>query len=307
MSHRTLVVRAATIQVGCGAVLMSRWADRPETGSRIGHWPVTAVSASLNAMALITPHRRAPRLGMLVGGSVYGAVLTAAGLGLAHLALASPLTSLLSANQLSGAGQMPIALVIRSLSLIAGGALLLAGTNRLAVTLARLKTRDRQRGPGAQALASMSDEVVVVAEVVPNEGRAIPELAIGPFGAAVIHALPSSREVRLVGASWESRTPNGWLPMENPIELAMRDAERVRRWFSIVDLDFVVRVYAALVVADQSLPRSATCAVLTPDQMPTWIAALPPQRRLTAARRARLRALAAPAPTPTSRSGSGDW
>jgi hypothetical protein len=244
---------------------------------------------------------------MLVGGSVYGAMLAAAGLGMAYLALATPLPSLLPANQLSGAGQMPIAIGIWSLSLIAGGALLLAGTNRLAVTLARLKTRDRQRGPGAQALASITDEVVVMAEVVPNEGRAIPELAIGPFGAAVIHALPSSREIRLVGASWESRTRAGWLPMENPLELAMRDAERVRRWFSIADLDFVVRVYAALVVTDQSFPRSATCAVVTHDQLPAWIAALPRQRSLTAARRARLGALAEPASTPVPRASAVDW
>jgi hypothetical protein len=244
---------------------------------------------------------------MLVGNSVYGALLTAAGLGIAYLTLAAPITSLLPANQLSGARQMPIVLGIWSLSLIAGGALLVAGTNRLAVTLASLKTRDRQGRPAAQALASMADEVVVVAEVVPHEGRAIPELAIGPFGAAVIHALPRSGEVRLVGASWESRTRAGWLPMESPLELAMRDAERVRRWFSTADLDFVVRVYAALVVTDQSFPRSATCAVVTLDELPAWIAALPPQRSLTAARRARLCALAAPPSTPTPRSAAGGW
>lgn len=307
MSHRTTVVRAATIGVGSGGVWMGRWADRREKVSRIGHWPVTIARAWLTAMVLITPHRRAPRVGMLVVGSVYGALLTAAGLGIAYLALATPLTSVLSANQPSGAGRPLIALGIWSLSLIAGGALLLAGTNRLAVTLARLKTRHGQRGPGAQALASMADEVVVVAEVVPNEGRAIPELAIGPFGAAVIHALPSAREVRRVGASWESRTRAGWLPMENPLELAMRDAERVRRWFSMADLDFVVRVYAALIVTDQSIPRSAACAVVTPDQLPAWTAALPRQRSLTAARRLRLRALAAPSSTPTSRSTAGGW
>ena len=237
---------------------------------------------------------------MLVGGSVYGASLAAAGLGMAYLALATPLTSVLSANQLSAAGHLPIALGVWALSLVAGGALLLAGTNRLALTLARLKTRERRRGPGAEALASMADEVVVVAEVVPNEGRAIPELALGPFGAAVIHALPRSRDIRLVGASWESCTSAGWLPTENPLELAVRDAERVRRWFSMADLDFVVRVHAALVVSDQSLPRSSSCAVLTPDELPAWIAALPRQRSLTATRRDRLRLLASPSPTSRS-------
>ncbi len=286
-------------------VWVGRWADRRGTVSRIGHWPVTIGRASLAAMALITPHRRAPRLGMLVGDSIYGSLLTAAGLGMAYLVLTTPLTSVLSANQLSGAGRTPIALGIWSLSLIAGGALVFAGTNRLAVTLARLKVRGGIRGPGAEALASMADEVVVVADVVLNEGRAIPELAIGPFGAAVIHALPSSRDVRQVGASWELRTHDGWVPMENPLDLTMRDAERVRRWVSMADLDFVVRVYAALVVTDQSLPRAAACAVVTPDQLPAWIAVLPPQRSLTAARRLRLRALATPSSTPTTPTAGG--
>lgn len=290
MSHGPNVVRPATGKVGSGVVLVGQWADWRPMGSRIGHWPAAFGQASLSAMALLTPHRRAPRLGMLVGGSVYGALLTAAGLGMAYLVLATP-----------------IALGIWSLSLIAGGALLLAGTNRLAVTLARLRAGDGKRGPGAQALASMADEVAVLAEVVPNEGRAIPELAIGPFGAAVIHALPSSQDVRQVGASWELRTHDGWVPMENPLDLAMRDAERVRRWFSMADLDFVVRVYAALIVTDQSFPRAATCAVVTPDRLPAWIAALPRQRSLTAARRLRLRALAATPPTPTDRSTAGGW
>ena len=258
-------------------------------------------------MALITPHRRAPRLGTLVGSSVYGALLTAAGLGIAYLVLATPLVVELSSNHLAGAAHTPIALGIWWLSLIAGGALLLAGTNRLAVTLYGLKTRDGQRGPGARALGSMADEVAVVADVVPNEGQAIPELAIGPFGAAVIHALPSSRDVRQAGQSWELRTHAGWVPMENPLEQAMRDAERVRRWISMADLDFVVRVYAALVVTDQSIPRSATCAVVSPDQLPFWIAALPRQRSLTAARRLRLGALAASPSTPLARSTAGSW
>lgn len=261
----------------------------------------------VSAMALITPHRRAPRLGTLVGSSVYGALLAAAGLGIAYLVLATPLVLELSSNHLAGASHTPIALGIWWLSLIAGGALLLAGTNRLAVTLYGLKTRDGQRGPGARALGSMADEVAVVADVVPNEGQAIPELAIGPFGAAVIHALPSSRDVRQAGQSWELRTHAGWVPMENPLELAMRDAERVRRWISMADLDFVVRVYAALVVTDQSIPRSATCAVVSPDQLPFWIAALPRQRSLTAARRLRLGALAALPSTPLARSTAGGW
>jgi hypothetical protein len=229
---------------------------------------------------------------MLVGGSVYGALLTAAGLGIAYLVLATPLTEAVSAHRLVGAGRVPIGPGIAAISMIAGMALLLAGTNQLAVTLARLKRGDPGRGPGLRALAKLADEVVVVADVVPIDGRSVPEIAIGPFGAAVIHALPASPETRPVGTGWEMRTRAGWAPMENPLDLAVRDAERVRRWLAMADLDFVVRVYAAVVVANQAVPRSTTCAVLSADQLPAWISALPPQRTLTATRRIRLQALA---------------
>jgi hypothetical protein len=244
---------------------------------------------------------------MLVSGSVYGALLTAAGLGIAYLALETPLVSVLSTDRLTGAGRTQIGLGILSLSLIAGGALLLAGTNRLAMTLAHLRAGAGSAGPGAQALASMADSVVVVPDVVPHEGRAIPELAIGAFGAAVLHLLPAGRQYRQVGTAWEYRTRDGWMPMENPLEAANRDAERVRRWFTIADLDFVVRVYAAVIVSDGSIPRSVTCAVVMPDQLPGWIAALPAQRSLTPARRLRLRSLATRQGTPTGDSDARGW
>jgi hypothetical protein len=174
------------------------------------------------------------------------------------------------------------------------------------MTLARLKEGDRRIGPAARALSALTDEVVVVANVVPSEGRAIPEIVIGPFGAAVIHALPT-REIRQVGVSWEHRTRDGWMPMDNPLEAANRDAERIRRWFSIEDLDFVVRVYAAVIVSRGSIPRSATCAVVTPEQMPAWIGALPRQRSLTAARRIRLRTLATSPAASATESDSRGW
>ncbi len=258
-------------------------------------------------MALITPHRRAPRLGVLVSGTVFGALLTAAGLGIAYLALATPLVSVLSSDRLTGTGRPPIGLGVLSLSLIAGGALLLAGANRLATTLGQLKAGKGTLGPGARALASMADEVAVVGDVVPSDGRAIPELAIGPFGVAVLHALPATRQIRQVGPSWEYLTRDGWMPMDNPLDQANRDAERVRRWYTIADLDFVVRVYAAVIVADGSIPRSATCAVVTAEQLPAWIGALPSQRSLTLARRLRLRSLASTPATSAAGSDPRVW
>ena len=66
---------------------------------------------------------------------------------------------------------------------------------------------------------------------------------------------------------------------------AARDAERVRRWLGHDDADFVVKVYAAVVGPAPTVDRTAGCAVLTPDQLGSWIAALPAQRSLTTGRR----------------------
>lgn len=258
-------------------------------------------------MAIMTPHRRAPRLGALVGSSLFGALLAAAGLGIAYLVLATPFISLLSSDGLAGTGRAPIGLGIWSLSLVAGGAILLAGTSRIVMTLGRLRNGHGRSGPAARALASMTDEITVVADVVPYEGRAIPEVVIGPFGAAVIHTLPAARAYRQIGTAWERRTRDGWMPMDNPLDLANRDADRVRRWFSIADLEFVVRVYAAVIVSDVSIPRSSTCAVVTTGQLPEWIGTLPRQRSLTASRRLRLSALATSPATSTAETELGGW
>jgi hypothetical protein len=75
------------------------------------------------------------------------------------------------------------------------------------------------------------------------------------------------------------------------LDAAMRDADRVRRWLAAAELEFVVRVYAALVVDDRLLARSPTCAVITTQQVQPWVASLPVQRTLTAGRRGRLLAL----------------
>jgi hypothetical protein len=131
-------------------------------------------------------------------------------------------------------------------------------------------------------------DVIVAVGVVPVDGRPIPELVVGPFGVAVVHPMPPSDRVRRVGDSWEIRTKEGWAPTEHPRDRAVRDADRVRHWLTNGDLEFVVRVYAAIVAPDTSLPRSPSCAVITAEQIPAWLQALPAQRGLTPGRRNRL-------------------
>ena len=247
-------------------------------------------------MHLISQPRPDRHIAQLVSGTLVGAALAAVGLTFAFLVVATPFVSTLVPAGRSGS-QVTIAMLVWALSLIAGGALLVAGTNRLAATLASVRSRASNLSPVVRAMGQLSPEVVVATGIVPHDGRPIPELVIGPFGVAVVHALESVDSIRRIGMSWEARTPNGWLPTEHPIDRVARDAERVRHWLTNGDLDFVVRVYAALVTPDVSIARSPICAVITPEQIPAWIAALPRQRSLSAGRRhhllARIRAAAA--------------
>ena len=229
------------------------------------------------------------RFSNLFGGALLGAALVAVGLVADYLTIATPfVSSLVPAN--SNRGSVGIALGVWSFTLIAGGALLLAGTSRLALVVSVLRRPSQLGGPASRALAPTADEVSVASGLIVGRGPVIPELVVGAFGAAVVHTMPPSKLIRR-GARWETRTSDGWLPMDDPLEAAARDADRVRRWLSLADLDFVVRVYAAVVVDDRSIQRSPLCATITEEQIPGWIAALPRQRTLTKGRRDRLMSL----------------
>jgi len=230
-------------------------------------------------------------LGSLVGGALFGSMLVVAGLVAEYAAIATPMVSALVPGATATGSPIGIGLGVWGFAMIAGGGLLVAGTNRLAWLVAVLRQRPDRGGPAARALASAADDIVVARNVILGDGTVIPELVIGAFGAAVVHTMPPSRLVRH-GARWETRTDDGWIPMEDPLEVAARDADRVRRWMSLADLDFVVRVYAAVVVNDRTIQRSAQCATITPEQIPGWIAVLPRQRTLTKGRRDRLLAMA---------------
>ncbi len=228
-----------------------------------------------------TPDRH---LGRLVGGTLAGACLVAAGLSLAFLVIGTPLVTQLVPGSRPGSSPLTSAMLVWGLALAAGAALLVAGTNRLALAVASVRERRASRSAVTRAMGNLSDEIVVAAGVVPPDGRPIPELVIGPFGVAIVHELGRDR-LRQVGQGWEIRTRDGWVPTEGPLEAVARDAERVRHWLVNTDLDYVVRVYAALVTTDTTIPRSQLCAVISENQIPAWLGALPRQRSFSAGRR----------------------
>jgi hypothetical protein len=227
----------------------------------------------------------------LVGGTLAGAGLVAAGLVLGFLAVETPFASRLMAAPGGGSSSLSSALLVWALAIVAGGSLLVSGADRLAATVAGVRARARRPSAIARALATLPDDIAVMPGIDPRDGRPLPLLVVGPFGVAVVHELARPELLRAVGPSWEIKTAHGWAPTEHTLDRAARDGDRVRYWLGQGDLDFVARVHAALVTSDPSVRRSAGCAVITAQQIPAWIDALPRQRSLSDGRRQRLLAL----------------
>jgi hypothetical protein len=136
---------------------------------------------------------------------------------------------------------------------------------------------------------AIGDEYTAAADVRLPDGRVIRDLVLGPFGMAVINELPHPRTTRHNGVSWEIRQGDGrWVHFENPLERTARDGERIRRWTAATDRDYVVKVYTAVVTGDPTVSRTPACAVVTPEQIPAWLASLPTARAMTADRQAEL-------------------
>ena len=133
------------------------------------------------------------------------------------------------------------------IALVAPAGFVLFGTNRLVRILATVRGRIPRKSTVLRALDGVADDVIVASGLAVPDGRPVSELVIGPFGAAVIRDLPPAAVTRVREGRWEVRTRRGWVSIENPLDRAARDAERVRRWLGHDDADFIVKVYAAVV------------------------------------------------------------
>lgn len=231
---------------------------------------------------------RRPSLGPLLGGTVLATFSIVFGIVLAYVAIATPvLRSVMPEGRLN-AGQVATGIIVWAIALVAPTAFVLIGANRLVRILAATRGRAPRRSTTLRALDALSDDVTVATGIAMPDGRPISELIIGSFGAAVVRELPPAAVTRVREGRWELRTRRGWIVIENPLDRAARDAERVRRWLAHDDADFIVKVYAAVVGSQPTVPRATDCAVLTPDQLAPWISGLPPQRSLTEGRRERV-------------------
>ena len=248
-------------------------------------------SAHDRRMHVITPSAPAMRrgFGSMVLGLCVGIFLVTVGLTIGYLALATPFMERVIPLGRPTSTQAFVGLIVWSFALVGPAIFLLLGTSRLAWVLGGIDTGSRNaHTPAARHAHTLPEDLVAVIDVDPGDGRRVPEIVLGPFGAAVIRELPPPSVTRHLSGTWELRTKRGWIPLENPVDRASRDADRVRSWLANDDHDFVVKVHTAVVGSDETVERTANCAVITPDQVPAWLASLPVQRSLTDGRRERL-------------------
>ena len=213
-------------------------------------------------------------------------ILVAGGLFLAWLALATPVVGTLTPEAVRPSlAQMATGGAIWAIALVAPPSFAIVGTVRLARVVRAVTARPTPRAV-AKLAATLGDDYVAAQDVRLPDGRVLRNLVVGPFGIAVLTELPPPIATRHNGTSWEIRRRDGrWIPYENPIERTGRDGERVRRWFAALERDYIVKVYSAAVTADVDVARTPACAVIAPDQIPAWLASLPPSRALTVDRR----------------------
>lgn len=167
----------------------------------------------------------------------------------------------------------------------------LVGVARLVTAYDRWRARRPRITPALRLRRAIGDDHAIATGVrLPDGSRTLPELVVGPFGAAVIEELPPVGAVMSRGVrSWEVRVGNGAIrTIENPLSLAAHDADRVRAWLSPDDSDHVLKVYAAVVGTDPRVERTSSVALIAPTQVAEWLASLPPQKSLDAGRRDKL-------------------
>ncbi len=242
-------------------------------------------------MQVITPRAgsRGPGRGAIVVGTLVGATLLFGGFVVAWLAFGTPFITRFTPIGRPETTQMVAGMLAWAVALIAPVAFIIAGLARIVAVFDSVASTRPRATPVSRLADALGEDLAVATRLRLPDGRLIPELVVGPFGAAVIEELPPPGVTRHRAGVWEIRMSGGkWAPFENPLERAARDAERVRRWFADDDQDFLVKVFAAVVAPDTTLPRTPACAVITKEQIPAWLSSLPAQRSLTPNRRERL-------------------
>jgi hypothetical protein len=234
--------------------------------------------------------RLSDRIG-LVRGVVVSLLLIVTGGSLAWLLLATPIVTGFIPYGRPNALQIAAGILVWGFAIVVPAVFVIMGVARLASVMEwAAASRPRKLSP-ALARALGPDHMAATDLLLPD-GRRVHELVLGPFGVVVLGDVPPRHVTRHNGGFWEIRGDRGrWIPIEDPVQRASRDAERVRSWLAADDRDFLVRVHAAVVTTDPTMARSASCAVVAPAELGGWLESLPTQRGLTPHRRERLEAM----------------
>ena len=208
----------------------------------------------------------------VMGGTLVGTLLVVGGLWLAYVAWSTPILAAITALLRPGSTTPDPGLPMLAVALAVPAVFVVVGTNRLARTVTAV--RSTWHGRGDRLSRVMPGDIVLSRDVTLDDGRLAPTLLVGPFG--IVAAL----ETKVV--------------VEEDLDWAIRDADRVRHWLTQNDQDFVVRVHAAVIGQPGDVDRAPGCALITVEQVPAWLESLPRQRSLSEARLARLVKLVKP-------------
>ena len=225
----------------------------------------------------------------IVPGLTIGLLLVGLGVALAYLALATPFSQRFVAEPRASGVRVVLGAIGWTLVIAAPAIAALAGFAWLAGAVEKAGGLRRRPHPVNGLSRVLGEDYAAATGVRLPDGRLVSEVIVGPHGIAVFEPLPPAAVTRNDGKRWELRVgKDRWIPLENPLERAARSAERVRHWLGGDERGFVVRVYAAVIVSDQTLTRTSTCAVVSRDQVPAYLNSLPIQRGFTAERRAQV-------------------
>ncbi len=220
-----------------------------------------------------------------------GIVLLGAGALVAYAVFAGHVLSGLTPSGPRASTELFGGVLIWTFGLTAPAAFGMVGIARVGSAIEHLADRRARPTPALRAQATMpADHPVAVNVHLPGGAWVVPEIVIGPFGAAVIEELPAANMiVSRRPHSWDVRTKGGHVEtIDHPLERAARDADRVRAWLAGEDAEHIVKVHAAVVSTDVTIGRTAGCAVILEDQLGAWLASLPAQRSFDHDRRERV-------------------
>jgi len=220
--------------------------------------------------------------------TVVATLLVAAAASLAWLFIGTPFVGTLIPEGRPSDAQVIINVLVWTAVLVVPASLLLIGVTRLVEAIeAAASLRPRPLSPAVRN--ALDDDALAATDLRLPGGRRVHELVLGTFGIVVVGEVPPQSISRNVGTRWEIKDERGrWIPVEGPLDRTSRDAERVRGWLAADERDFVVKVYAVVISNDARVGRTPNCAVISPADFGSWVATLPPQRGLTAARRERV-------------------